>query len=112
MHSANSVTARAREQVHRAVAKAINRLLRIADQKNRLAVPIPSLDQPAEQLKLRQRRILHFVDKQMLHLHSKSQCQRIRLIVERMACRKRNLDEVRTPRLRKRNFQFGHCATQ
>src|SRR6185437_7463895 len=61
LHSTDAVAARSRKQFHSDMSKPINGLLWIADEKYGLTVPVPSLDQPAEQLELREGGVLHFI---------------------------------------------------
>src|SRR6185437_15502997 len=112
LHSTDAVAARSRKQFHSDMSKPINGLLWIADEKYGLTVPVPSLDQPAEQLELREGGVLHFIHQQMLNLHSKGQRQRIRFIVERVTCRDGDLDKIRATGLRKCHFQFSHGTPQ
>ncbi len=66
-----AVLLRLDEEPHLGAAEAVDRLHRIADGEQRAPVAaLPAGGQPADQLELRERRVLEFVDQQVLELKS------------------------------------------
>ncbi len=73
------------EQAHLGIAEAVDRLHRIADQKQRPPVPRgPACGQIRDQVALRLRRVLKFVDQQVLHARIERE-QQVRRRIARFA---------------------------
>ena len=112
-HRADAALLRQQEQRHVRVAKAVDRLHRVADQEQRApVVGLPARRQQLEQAPLRLRRVLELIDEQMLDaaIEREQQLRRRVDVPERALRRERELDEVDGTPLGEDDFELGSEA--
>ena len=112
---ADTTLLRAQEQRHVGVAKTVDRLHRIADEEQRATVvALPAGRQQLEQTQLRMRRVLEFVDENVLDaaIERQQQFRRSIHMTQRAARRERELHEIHFAPLREHNLELGGQAQQ
>ncbi len=112
---ADALRARLKKQIDIGLAESINRLHWIANQEKRAPIArFPSGGQLFEQLKLRVRRVLKFVDQDVLDAlaHCQGQIGWGIDFPKSVGCADHQLREIHAPAFAKYHLQFGHGQRQ